>query len=133
MDLTPDSIRPLDPDDDCTLFRCQDYQSMENFLRYNAQGYNVKLLERVYVKDEGTGILAYITLRATELLLLRGRRQKNHPAAMICRVAVDQRHRRRSHGKDLVAFAVKTCIKVCELVAVRHIILDCTEDLFSFY
>jgi GNAT superfamily N-acetyltransferase len=133
--------RPLLENDDRTMFDCG-RDSLNAWFRRHAWANQNSGASRVNViVEEATGkVVGFVTLSASEVerAFLPKSQQRNQPdrlpAALLGQLAVDRAWQGQGHAKSLRQFALKTALKVSEVIgSVGVITHPLDDDLRRFY
>jgi ribosomal protein S18 acetylase RimI-like enzyme len=127
---------PLGPEHDRSAFSCGE-PVLDDYLRHQASQNVRRRIARVFVAvDRTSGLLAgYYTLSAAsfarrQLPEALAKRLPHYPipAAILGRLAIDQKYQGRGLGALMLADAVKRVIRASETLAVHAIIVDAKND-----
>jgi GNAT superfamily N-acetyltransferase len=138
----PPRIEPLGSRHDRASFGCSE-PALDAYLQRQASQDVRRRVAQVFVLlgDTPNTIAGYYTLSATsfdrgELPETQARRLPRYPvpAAIIGRLAVDQRYQGRRRGETLLIDAVHRVLRVSDAVAMHAIIVDAKDDaVVRFY
>lgn len=127
--------RPLAEGDDRSLFDCG-RDSLNHWFRRHAWFNQVNNLSRVSVTtDRASGrIVGYVTLSAAQIerAYFPKPQQRNRPdpvpAILLGQLAVDRDYQGQGHAADLLLFALKTALRVSEVVGGMGVITHPLDD-----
>ena len=129
-------FEPLGPEHDRAGFSCGE-PALDDYLRRRAAQDVRRRVARVFVALEGASgtIAGYYTLSAAsfarqQLPEAAAKRLPHYPvpAAIIGRLAVDQRYQGRGVGELMLADAIKRVLRASEALAVHALVVDAKND-----
>ena len=136
------SIRPLDKGHDRSTFSCGRAE-LDDWFRFRASQDERRNVARVFVAtDDDLGLVGFYSLSSFTLALedlpdniaRKLPRYDSIPAALIGRLARDQKARGKGIGELLLADAIRRILGAGESVAVFAIVVDAKdENAASFY
>lgn len=129
-------LEPLGAGHDRSAFDCGE-PALDDYLRHRATQDVRRRVARAFVAvDRATGALAgYYTLSAAsfsrhQLPEAAARRLPHYPvpAAILGRLAIDQRYQGRGLGELVLADAIKRVLRASEALAVHAVVVDAMND-----
>lgn len=129
-------FEPLGPEHDRTTFACGEPALDDYLLRQAAQDVRRRVARAFVALERASGTIAgYYTLSAAsfarqQLPEAAAKRLPHYPApaAILGRLAVDQRYQGRGLGELMLADAIKRVLRASEALAVHALVVDAKND-----
>jgi ribosomal protein S18 acetylase RimI-like enzyme len=129
-------LEPLGPEHDRSAFSCGEPALDEYLRRRAAQDVRRRVARAFVAVDRASGALAgYYTMSAAsfsrqQLPEAVAKRMPHYPvpAAILGRLAIDQRYQGRGLGELMLADAIKRVLRASEALAVHAIVVDAKND-----